>query len=361
MRVHERIDLTRYVIAYVIITAVTLLVLTAPLGVYIALIIALPSLVLITLLLVSDLVRGNPSLSGLVRGVLAPSLFIYLFIDTLSSALASVYHAVILNYLMNFLALVVIGALVIRASNQYSLLRFDLSRSFRYAAYTLIALGLGYLFSSIYKPLFYPFAIVSVMYLALAPLPALARAIRLDLGKLLPSTRPLALAVFGIGLLYTVLSIPKPVQWNVYVLIAFVVVASIAITYAGYRLLIGGLMSVELIEDEVYEAHKRGVKVVASPEYARLEEAVREFVAHGKKEKLLTFLVHELTRDGLSYDEIMTRLSRLINYSSISKIRCRVSRKLIEMEVKERIDLVNELFSELFASEEKSINYSGQG
>jgi hypothetical protein len=349
VKTHEITSFTGYVIAYVVLITTALLLIPMPFGIYVILVVAVPSLVLVTLLLISDLLRGrNPQLSGFVRGTLAPSLFIYLLIDAISSMLVTIYHLAIISYLMNFLALVIIGALLIRSSNQYASTRHDVSQSLRYIAYLLIALGLGYLFGAVYKPLFYPFALVSIIYLVLASLTALTGAVDIDINRFLTSSRSLATAVFGIGLFYVVLLIPKPAQWNIYVLIAFVIIASIAITYAGYKLLISGLGNVEVIEDEVYEAHKREIRVVASPEYARLEEAISDFVAHGKKDKIIMYLTHELTKDGLDYEEIMARLDKLINYSSIVKGRGRVSRKLIEMEIRDRANLVNELFKQLY-------------
>ncbi|WP_252901004.1 hypothetical protein [Vulcanisaeta sp. JCM 14467] len=134
-----------------------------------------------------------------------------------------------------------------------------------------------------------------------------------------------------------------------YILIAFIIIASISIVYAGYRLYIGGLSVVEGIEEELFERHKREIKVVPSPEYSLFEEAVREFVVSGKKDKLIAYLVHELTNDGLDYKAIIDRLDRLINYSGISTCR-RVNRRVLEMEVRDRINLVNELLSELLGN-----------
>ncbi|WP_243666910.1 hypothetical protein [Vulcanisaeta sp. JCM 16159] len=132
-------------------------------------------------------------------------------------------------------------------------------------------------------------------------------------------------------------------------------IASISIVYAGYRLYISGLGVVEGIEEELYEKHKREVRIVPSPEYSLFEEAIKEFITSGNKDKLIAYLVHELTNDGLDYEEIINRLSKLINYSSVATCR-RVKRRILEMEVKERIDLVNELLNELLSTKNTKFN-----
>ncbi len=168
-------------------------------------------------------------------------------------------------------------------------------------------------------------------------------------GGVIGNSRPLALAAFGIGLLYSLLSIPKPSTWNTYILIVFIIIASTSIIYAGYKLYISGLEVVESIEEELYEKHRREIKVVPSPEYSLFEEAVREFVVNGKKDKLIAYLVHELTNDGLDYKTIIDKLDKLINYSSVVTCK-RVNRRILEMEVRDRINLINELLNELLSN-----------
>lgn len=99
----------------------------------------------------------------------------------------------------------------------------------------------------------------------------------------------------------------------------------------------------------MYEKHRREIKVVPSPEYSLFEEAVREFVINGKKDKLIAYLVHELTNDGLDYKAIIDKLDKLINYSSVITCR-RVSKRILEMEVRDRINLINELLNELLSN-----------
>ena len=342
----------KYVIAYVILASLTLLLLLMrSIGIHLIATLIIPTTALITTILISDFVKHRSSAAAdMLRRLVAPSLFTYLFIGGLTSILIANYRSyeLIINYLMNFLALVIIGAIINRYSVRQVIGMSPTESLLRYLSYFFIFLGLGYLFGAFYLPLFYPFAATSIVYLVLAPV-TMIEGRGINVRGIIGNSRPLALAAFGIGLLYSLLSIPKPPTWNMYILIAFIIIASISIVYAGYRLYIGGLSVVEGIEEELFERHKREIKVVPSPEYSLFEEAVREFVVSGKKDKLIAYLVHELTNDGLDYKTIIDRLDRLINYSGISTCR-RVNRRVLEMEVRDRINLVNELLSELLGN-----------
>ncbi len=342
----------KYVITYVILASLTLLLLPLrSVGIYVIMILILPSTALITTILISDFVKHrNAFIADILKRLVAPSLFIYLLIGGLTSILVLDYRAysLVINYLMNFLALLIIGTIINRYSTRRMVEERNSELLFRYLSYFFIFLGLGYLFGAVYLPLFYPFAATSIIYLLLTPV-IMIRSPRIDVRRIVGNSRSLALAAFGIGLLYSLLSITKPTTWNTYILIVFIVIASIAIIYAGYRLYISGLTVLENVEEELYEAHKREIKIVPSPEYSLFEEAVKDFVANGKKDKLIAYLVHELTNDGLDYEDIIDKLSKLINYSSIATCR-KISRRIIEMEIRDRIDLVNELLNELLSS-----------
>lgn len=352
MEAHKQFPVVRYVITYVLLVTISLPLMLVSWGVYVLRVIVIPGLVLVTILLVSDLFRGrNVHIHNVLRVAAAPALFSYLSLGSLSSILMMNYKAysVAINYLVNFLIFIIIGISVVGLSSRYyALSNYELSQSLRYSAYFLIFLGLGYLISIAYQPLFYPFLAMSIIYLVLTPIPILSRS---KLNFVLINTRALAIAAFGVGLFYTILSIPKPSQWNTYILIVFLILASIIITYAGYKALISSFNAVEKVEEEVYEAHKHELGIVSSPEYALFEEAVKEFVTHGKKDKLITYLTYWLSRDGLDYEEILSRLNKLINYSSAIKCRGRVNRRLVELEVRDRVELVNELLTQVLSGD----------
>ncbi len=345
----RRDSLIKYVITYAILASLTLLLLLwRPMGIYVITILMIPMVTLVTVILAGTFVkRRNEALSDLLRGLVAPSLFIYLIISGLTSILVSSHrvYSLVINYLMDFLVFTVIGALTNWYSGRRTIRGSSMELLMKYLSYFFIFLGLGYLFGAAYSPLFYPFMATSIVYLVIAPA-SMVKVHNGSLGGIIGNSRSLAIAAFGVGLLYSILSIPKPPVWNTYILITFVLVASIAIVYAGYRLYNSGLSVLEGIEEELYETHRREIRVVASPEYALFEEAVKEFIINGKKDKLIAYLVHELTNDGLDYEDIVNRLDRLIKYSGVTTCG-RINKKVLELEVRKRIDLVNDLMSEL--------------
>ncbi|GAB6946576.1 hypothetical protein JCM16161A_07060 [Vulcanisaeta sp. JCM 16161] len=351
-------SIIKYVIAYVIIASLTLLLLLMrPTGTYLVTTLIMPTTALVTTTLISDFIKYRSNTAAdVLRRLVAPSLFAYLLIGGLTSILINNYrgYSLIVNYLMNFLALVIIGAIINRYLTRQTTWTGSIELLFKYLSYFFIFLGLAYLFGAVYLPLFYPFAAVSIIYLILAPVTVLENR-GINVKGIVGNSRPLALAAFGIGLMYSLFSIPKPSSWNLYILITFIIIASISIIYAGYRLYLSGLGIVESIEEELYERHKREIEVVPSHEYSLFEDAVKEFITNGKKDKLIAYLVHELTNDGLDYETIINRLDKLINYSSVTTCR-RVSRRVLEMEVKERIDLVNELLNELLSTKNTKFN-----
>ncbi|MGC9153769.1 MAG: hypothetical protein ACP5GY_08610 [Vulcanisaeta sp.] len=349
MRDHNN-SFIKYIITYVILISTSLLFLLSNIGIYVIMTITIPLIAFITTLLIGNVMRSrNNEAANILRRLIAPSLLIFLMLSGITAVLISAYrsYSLIISYLMNFLALTIIGGLVNRFSASYKFEKDYISSSLKYLSYFFILLGLGYLFGALYLPLFYPFAAASLVYLLLTPIPIINRTLKSGLYRILENSRVFAAAAFGVGLLYTVLLIPKPVLWNSYILIAFILIASVIIAYSGYRLYISGLSTIESIEEEIYESHRHDVRVVPSPEYSLFEDAVKEFVTYGKKDKLIAYLVHELTLDGFNYEEILSRLSRLIDYSSVTIQRRRVSRRVIELEVKERVELVNELINEL--------------
>ncbi|WP_243680553.1 hypothetical protein [Vulcanisaeta souniana] len=234
----RRDPLIKYVITYIILaSSALLLLLWRPMGVYVITILMIPPMVaLVTALLASTILKyRNEVLSDVLRGLVAPSLFVYLMIGGLTPVLISSHrvYSLVISYLMNFLAFTVIGALTNWYSRRGTIERSSMEPLMKYLSYFFIFLGLGYLFGTAYSPLFYPFMAISIVYLAIAPA-SMVKDRNNSLGNIIGNSRSLAMAAFGIGLLYSILSIPKPPAWNTYILIAFVFVASMAIMYAGY-------------------------------------------------------------------------------------------------------------------------------
>ncbi|WP_243666909.1 hypothetical protein [Vulcanisaeta sp. JCM 16159] len=197
---HESI--IRYVITYVILASFTLLAfLIRPIGTYLITALIIPTVTLVTTILVSDFVRyRSNATANMLRGLLAPSLFTYLLIGGLTSILIANYrgYSLIINYLLNFLALVIIGAIINRYSMRQVVGTGFAESLLKYLSYFFVFLGLSYLFGAIYLPLFYPFAAVSIVYLVLA-LVTVIESRGIDVSGIIGNSRSLALAASALA------------------------------------------------------------------------------------------------------------------------------------------------------------------
>ncbi|MCY0859677.1 MAG: hypothetical protein OWQ54_04530 [Sulfolobaceae archaeon] len=343
------LNLWKYILAYSLLFALLLSLLLTRSALYLISIIVIPLLITVTALLIGDveIINRNENLHKAFRNIIAPSVFVYLFFSSLSNLLISHFrdYVTFISYFMSFIILGFIGFFIDRTAKSYEL---ELYESLNYASRFFLFLALGYFFGSLYKPLLYPFAGISLIYLIVSPIPYMAKRWNFDYSGVTNNMTMLTITSFGLGLFYMLLIIPKPPQYNTYILLAFVLMASIAISYAGYKVYTSGTSVVEKITEEIYEKHKREVEVIPSPEFAVFENAIKEFVVNGKKEKLLIYLTHELTKDGLSYESIFNELEELILYNA--PVIKKANKKVIESEVNKRLKIVNEVLKKLMVS-----------
>lgn len=330
-----------------------LLALRLPLASYIVGLVIIPLLAVNTILLASsiDSIRRRADAYKLLRNVAAPSVFAYLFFSSLSIILGSMVshfgdYSLYVSDLMGSITLGLIGLFFRRASREAGPF---LHESLTYASRFFLFSSLGYLFRLIYDPILYPFLMASLAYLAVSPIPVLSRRLGFDYSSVKANVATIVAVGFILGLFYALLMIPKPPRYNSYILVAFLLAAAIAVSYVGYRLYTGGVTTVERMMEEFYEKHKRGIEVSTSPEFAKLEAAVREFVVNSRKELLIIYLTRELTKDGLSYGEILTYLRDIIQYNP--QVPGRASRKVIEGEVSSRMAMVSSILRRAMSHE----------
>ncbi|GGP19527.1 hypothetical protein GCM10007981_03570 [Thermocladium modestius] len=335
----------KYAAIYLTLLALTWLLFISryPLASYIIDLITIPLLAVNTVLLASNAgsIRRVTEAYRLLRNVAAPSIFIYLLFNSLSLILASItshfgnYSFYVSNF-MESIALGLIGLFLHRASREAEpLLHESLTNASRF----FLLSSLGFLFRSIYGPILYPFLIASLVYLIASPVSVLSRRLGFDYSSVKANVAAMSVVGFGLGLFYVLLTIPKPPIYNGYILIAFLLAASISISLVGYRLYAGGVTTVERVMEEFYEKHKREIEVSSSPEFAKLEAAIREFVVNSRKELLIIYLTRELTKDGLSYGEILTYLGDIIQYNP--QVPGRASKKVIEREINNRMAIIS--------------------
>lgn len=329
----------KYGLAY---AALLLLYLLLPslgrLGSLAAQLVFLPGTVYITASLAGELIKSRTA-SAVLKHVIAPSGSAVLFFAQLGSL-------GLLPRVETALALVSVG-LVLRRFPAKADLAGWLALALKYMGASLAAYGVATGVAQIYQPLSYLFSFISLGYGALATLAATGRVLGLQYYAVSRISGLLLAASASIGFLYTLMSIPALSPLAPY-LYAIMVVAGVgASAYGAYRLYMSSAGVLNRLMVEMYEAHKREIKLVPTPEFERLEEAVREFVAHGNKEKLAAYLAYVLSSLGLDYDEIYVKLTPLFNYRG--QTPCEYPGKArLEAEVKRRVDVVNELLSSIY-------------
>ena len=337
----------RYAAIYAAILILTALLFASrsPLASYIIDLIAAPLLAANSILLASDIdsIRRRTDAYRLLRSVAAPSIFIYLFFSSLSVILVSItsrfgdYSFYVSNF-MESIALGLIGSFFHRASRGAEPFLYE---SLTYASRFFLFSSLGYFLRLIYGPILYPFLIASLVYLIVSPIPVLSKRLGFDYSGVKANVAIMSAVGFGLGLFYVLLAIPKPPLYNGYILVAFLLAASVSMSYIGYRLYTSGATAVERVMEEFYEKHKREIEVTPSPEFVKLEAAIREFVVNSRKEMLIIYLTRELTKDGLSYGEILTYLGEIIQYNP--QAPGRADKKVIEREISNRMAIVSSI------------------
>ncbi|WP_291999022.1 hypothetical protein [Caldivirga sp.] len=355
-------SLTKYVVYYVILIVVTvMLVLFTPVGVYLLFIFLIPIAGSLALMLVNDLktMRGKPWFKGrqandaaYVTLTLLMSLGSFLVIPSYEakvalSSLVLLAAAVMINRLGTSISLTSVNAGDFLKKLSTSVALFSLS--------ALVGLG--------YRPLMYPFLTSSLAALVLSSTALInaqpGRGVGNAVLYLRNSYGSIVAAFFGLGIFYMVLAIPKSPMLNVYVFAVSILLTLALVAYISYRAYVAASRDIEKIVEEVYEAHKREVKVIQVPELKYFNDAVEDFVKYGRKDKLLVYLSYMMASGGFEYNEVIDVLSSLFNYQySPDKLYDRFS---VEEEVTRRINTLNEVLSSMTQYEQTKSTYQIYG
>jgi hypothetical protein len=356
-----RIPFVKYITYYVILIIVTaLLILLTPVGFYILFILSMPIAVSLAITLINEVraSRGRPWFIG--RQVNDAAYTVLTLLMALGTFLAiPIYDA---KVALASLLLLASAVMINRLGSSYSLTNINVGEFLRKMAVTVALFSLASLFGLAYRPLTYPFAISALAALALSFTALInaqpGRGIGNAVLYLKDSYGGIVAAFFGLGLFYMALAIPKPPAYNIYILAVSIVLTLVLVTYISYRAYTVASSDVEKMAEEVYEAHRREVKVIQVPELKYFNEAVDEFVKYGRKDKLLTYLAYMMASGGFEYNEVLEVLAELIDYQySPNKLYDRFS---IEEEITRRINMVNNVLNMMAQYEEDKV-HSGYG
>lgn len=338
--------LTRYTTYYLVLAVVSaLLVLFTPIGLYILFIFSIPIAGSLAITLINSLkaIRGTQWLSG--RQVNDAAYVALTLLMSLGAFLVMPIYAA--KVALSSLILLAAAIMVHRLGSDISFTRFNVGDFIKRLSIAIALFSLAALLGLAYRPLIYPFAISALAALVLSPVSLInaqpSRGIANAILYLRDSYDSIVAAFFGLGLFYMALAIPKPPTVNTYILAVSVMLTLILVAYISYRAYSVASSNINKIIDEVYEAHRREIKVIQVPELKYFNEAIDDFIKYGIKDKLLVYLSYIMASGGFEYNEVLEVLSELINYHhSPSKLYDRFS---IEAEVVKRINILNALLS----------------
>lgn len=189
----------------------------------------------------------------------------------------------------------------------------------------------------------YPFLTSSIASAALSPT-ALFRGreggVRNVVLYLRHSYSTLTAAFFGLGIFYAVASSVSQAESRAILFTVAIILTTALVGYVGYRSYSLVSFNIDRVVEEVYEAHRREVRLLQVPETTWLSSAIDEFVKSGRKERLLMYLSYLLASGGFSFEEVNEALSALVNYTyDPESMYDRVS---VDEEVRRRIRVINE-------------------
>ncbi|ABW01742.1 hypothetical protein [Caldivirga maquilingensis] len=355
-------SLSRYVVYYVILIIITaVLMLLTSVGLYILFIFSIPIAGSLALMLLSDLrnMRGRPWFRGrqandaaYVTLTLLMSLGLFLVIPSYEAKVA-----------LSSLILLVSAVMINRLGSSLSLTSINIGDFLKKLSISIALFSLSALMGLAYRPLMYPFLTSSLAALVLSS----TALINAQPGKgagnavlyLRNSYGSIVAAFFGLGVFYMVLAIPKSPILNVYVLAVSILLTLALVAYISYRAYVAVSRDIEKIVEEVYEAHKREVKVIQVPELKYFNDAVEDFIKYGRKDKLIAYLSYMMASGGFEYNEVIDVLSSLFNYQySPDKLYDRFS---VEEEITRRINALNDVLSSMTQYEQTKSTYQIYG
>ncbi|WP_291765858.1 hypothetical protein [Caldivirga sp. UBA161] len=356
------ISLGRYVVYYVILAVVTvILMLLTPVGLYLLFIFSIPIAGSLALMLINDLrtMRSKPWFRG--RQINDAAYVTLTLLMSLGSFLVAPNYKV--KVALSSLILLASAVMINRLGSSLSLTSINTGDFLKKLSTSIALFSLSALMGLAYNPLMYPFLTSSLAALVLSS----TALINAQPGKgvsnvvlyLRNSYGGIVAAFFGLGVFYMVLAIPKSPALNIYVFAVSILLTLALVAYISYRAYVAASRDIEKIVEEVYEAHKREVKVIQVPELRYFNDAVEDFVKYGRKDKLLVYLSYMMASGGFEYNEVIDVLSSLFNYQySPDKLYDRFS---VEEEITRRINTLNEVLSSMAQYEQAKSTYQIYG
>jgi hypothetical protein len=281
-------------------------------------------------------------------------IFIYLFTGIFDFTFYSSYHptSYSLEFFGVFLFFYAINLKVYGGSMISSQLSTVGGRSAGIIGSSAFLASLGLLIASLpfsYLPVFqYPFEFASLALLPFSIAPFLLasnnEATSSD-GKYMYDSRGRWSAVgFILGIMLSVLYIPKPAYLNRYIFILFLLVIVLVFLYVMVKVYSSSSKRMDNMTANVFEKFRHNVSIYADQRFQDIVSSVDQFIREGRKESLLIQLTMLLNSMEIDYQRISAILAPITEYEAPLGIRYGIFnlKSEIEAEISKRKNIVEQ-------------------
>ncbi|MGC8506214.1 MAG: hypothetical protein ACP5NK_05860 [Thermoplasmata archaeon] len=308
---------------------------------------------------------GYRKVEKTVKFSIANGIYLYLFTGIFEYNLFYFYHSV--SYLYEFFGIFLffysINLSIFAGSMKSKNISPVGGRSIGILAYSAFFAALGLLTASLplsYLPVFqYPFEFTAVALLPFTAGPFLLASEKLETasaGKYMhDSMGKWATMGFMLGVMISILYIPKPSALNAYIFIFFLIVIVLVFLYIMIKVYSSSSRRMDSITANVFGKFKHSVNIYGDQRFQDIVGSVDQFIRDGKKDSLLIQLTILLNSMEMDYQKINHILAPILNYEVPFGIRYGILnlREEIEVEIAKRKSIVEQTVRNI------SVNSSG--
>ncbi len=308
---------------------------------------------------------GYQKIEKTVKYAIANGIYLYLFTGIFEYTFLSMYHSV--SYLYEFFGIFLFFYSMNLGIFAGSMRSRNIStvggRSIGILAYSAFFESLALLIASLpfsYLPVFqYPFEFTALALLPFSAAPILLASTKEETsaaGKYMyDSMNRWATLGFMLGVMLSILYVPKPSALNGYLFIIFLVIIVLVFLYIMVKVYSGSSRRMDSITANVFEKFKHSSKIYGDQWFQDIVGGVDLFIMNGKKDSLLIQLTILLNSTEMDYQKIYGVLVPIITYEVPFGIRYGIFnlKSEIEAEVAKRKSIVEQIVRNI------SVNSSG--
>jgi hypothetical protein len=297
---------------------------------------------------------GHRGIEKSVKYLIANGIYIYLFTGIFDFTFLSLYKPT--SYLFEFFGVFLFFYAINLKAYGGSMISSRIStvggRSAGIIGSSAFLASLGLLTASLplsYLPVFqYPFEFTSLALLPFSIAPFLLASNNEGTsyaGKyMFDSMIKWSALAFMLGIMLSVLYIPKPAYLNGYIFIFFLLVIVLAFIFVMVKVYSSSSRRMDAITANVFEKFRHNVRIYADQRFQDVVSSVDQFIRDGRKESLLIQLTMLLNSMEIDYRRISTILAPITEYEAPFGIRYGIFnlKSEIEAEISKRKTIVEQ-------------------